>query len=81
MASITADSTLSSCYRCGQPWRIVGSRAHVTGDLALLSSHWLATATAPDVSPVQMEFPGSELARSEPVGSLALILDNPWGAV
>jgi uncharacterized protein (TIGR02246 family) len=56
-----------------------GSRIHRKGDLALLSSHWTARATAPDGSPVQMEFRGSELARQRPDGSWRLILDNPWG--
>jgi uncharacterized protein (TIGR02246 family) len=60
--------------------RIVRSRAHVTGDLALLSSHWVATAKAPDGSPVNMEFHGSELARRQSDGTWRLILDNPWGA-
>ena len=59
---------------------IQGSRVHRKGDLALLSSHWIATATAPDGSPVRMEFHGAELAREQPDGTWRLILDNPWGA-
>ena len=58
---------------------IKASRVHRTGDLALLSSHWAATATAPDGSPIQMEFHGSELARQQPDGDWRLVLDNPWG--
>ena len=60
--------------------RIVGSRAYPKGDLALLSSHRGAEATAPHGSPVRMEFHGSELARRQPGGTWRLILDNPWGA-
>jgi uncharacterized protein (TIGR02246 family) len=60
--------------------RIEGSRAYATGELALLSSHWVAEATTPDGSPVRMEFHGSELARRQPDGTWRLVLDNPWGA-
>lgn len=59
---------------------IEASSVHRKDDLALLSSHWRATATAPDGSQVRMEFHGSELARQQPDGSWRIILDNPWGA-
>lgn len=60
--------------------RIEASRAYRKGDLALLSSHWTATATAPDGTPATMDFHGSELAHRQPGGSWLLMLDNPWGA-
>jgi uncharacterized protein (TIGR02246 family) len=60
--------------------KIEASRAYRKGDLALLSSRWTATATAPDGTPVTMEFHGSEIAHRQPEGSWRLMLDNPWGA-
>ncbi|MCA1668180.1 MAG: SgcJ/EcaC family oxidoreductase [Thermomicrobia bacterium] len=59
---------------------IQGSRVHRKGEFALLSSHWIATAAAPDGRPVRMEFHGSELARQQRDGTWRLLLDNPWGA-
>jgi ketosteroid isomerase-like protein len=59
---------------------ILDSRAIIAGELAQLSSHWQCTAVAPDGTPVQLEYHGSELARHQPDGSWRLVIDNPWGA-
>lgn len=59
---------------------ILDSRTVIAGDLAQLSSHWQATAVAPDGSGVELEYHGSELARHQPDGSWRLVIDNPWGA-
>jgi uncharacterized protein (TIGR02246 family) len=59
---------------------ILNSRAVIAGEFAQLSSHWQATAVAPDGSAVELEYHGSELARRQPDGSWRLVIDNPWGA-
>ena len=59
---------------------IVASTAVVNGDLAQLSSWWRCTATAPDGSPIELEFRGSELDRRQSDGTWLIVVDNPWGA-
>lgn len=58
---------------------IQSSQAHLNGDLALLCSRWTATFTAPDGSPGNLDFRGSEVARRQPDGTWQLTIDNPWG--
>ena len=59
---------------------IQGSKAFTRGELALLSSHWVAEANTAQGGPVRMDFHGSELAQRQPDGEWRLVLDNPWGA-
>lgn len=59
---------------------IVASTAVVNGDLAQLSSCWRCSATAPDGSPIELEFRGSELDRRQRDGTWRIVIDNPWGA-
>jgi ketosteroid isomerase-like protein len=59
---------------------ILSSKTVENGDLAQLSSRWECDATAPDGSPVHLEFRGSELARRQPDATWRLLIDNPWGA-
>jgi ketosteroid isomerase-like protein len=60
--------------------RILASKAHEKGDLALLSSHWQAQVRLPDGREHELEGHGSELARRQPDGSWLLVIDNPGGA-
>ena len=60
--------------------KILASQAHARGELALLSSHWVATVTLPGRSRADIEGRGSELARRQPDGTWRLVIDNPGGA-
>lgn len=60
--------------------KILASQAHAQGDLALLSSHWVATVTLPDGRRADIEGRGSELARRQPDATWRLVIDNPGGA-
>ncbi|MHB8669521.1 MAG: YybH family protein [Acidimicrobiales bacterium] len=59
--------------------KILESRAFTNGDLALLCSHWKATATPSGGNEVTLEFRGSEIVHRQTNGTWLLVLDNPWG--
>lgn len=51
-----------------------------TGDVALFSSKWNATGTAPDGTPVKMGGTSSDVLRRQADGKWLIVIDNPFGA-
>lgn len=51
-----------------------------TGDIALFTSKWTATGTAPDGSPVKMGGMSSDVLRRQTDGRWLIAIDNPFGA-
>ena len=51
-----------------------------TGDIALFSSKWNATGTAPDGTPVNMGGTSSDVLRRHADGRWLIAIDNPFGA-
>lgn len=55
-------------------------KVNQTGDLALYSSRWSATGTAPDGVPVKMGGTSSDVLRRQADGRWLIAIDNPFGA-
>ena len=51
-----------------------------SGDTALLHSRFTLKGTAPDGSPVEMEFQGTEVVRRQANGNWLFVIDNPFSA-
>jgi uncharacterized protein (TIGR02246 family) len=51
-----------------------------SGDTALLHSRFSLKGTAPDGSPVEMEFQGTEVVRRQANGNWLFVIDNPFSA-
>ena len=49
------------------------------GDIALLTSSWIAKGSGPDGNEIDMEGSAIEVARRQQDGSWLLVIDNPWG--
>ena len=57
-------------------------KTHVieNGDIALLSSKWSFSGTAPDGSPYVREACGSAIFRRNAEGEWRIVIENPWGS-
>lgn len=49
------------------------------GDIALYSSDWTLSGTAPDGTPVSMGGRSSDILRRQKDGRWLCVIDNPWG--
>lgn len=54
-------------------------RITISGDLALLSSDWRLTGTAPDGAPIESAGRSSEVARRGADGDWYYLIDDPMG--